>query len=143
MPRAQLPEELRWGWRHPRSTWSWGWHPPTPELPGLGPCPRLGHGPWSESLSLVPGASAFQALPMQGSRSCIIRAQRGERGGQALTGGLVLCSSSQVQAYLQAYKAKLGTVYSLMLFILGKNMQSFHFQSKVPGLKAAERQDAF
>lgn len=55
----------------------------------------------------------------------------------------MLCSSSQVQAYLQAYKAKLGTVYSLMLFILGKNMQSFHFQSKVPGLKAAERQDAF
>lgn len=94
--------------------------PPTPDLPGLGPCPRLGHGPWFESLF----ASALQALPMQGSASCIIRAQRGERAGQALPGGFVLCSSSQVQAHLQAHKAKLGTVYSLMLCILGKNMRS-------------------
>lgn len=90
VPRAQLPEELGWGWRRPRSIWDWGWRPPPPDLPGLGPCPRLGHGPWFESLSSVPGASAFQALPMQGSTSRIIGARRGE--AKLSQGGL--CSAA-------------------------------------------------
>lgn len=54
VPRAQLPEELGWGWRRPRSTWDWGWRPPPPQTcqawgrvlawdmaHGLRACPRF------------------------------------------------------------------------------------------------------
>lgn len=120
---------------------------------GLAPPPPQTCQAWGRVLAwdMAHGLRACpQFLVLLLSRHCqckeaeaVLSGHREGRGQAKLSQG-VLCSAAAARYKPTSRLTKQSwALFCLMLSILGKNKQSSHFQSKVPGLKAAERQDAF